>query len=42
MATLRLIAKAFAALVAAVLYLWYGAVRFAPEAGRRRRARHGH
>ncbi len=41
MARIRLLLKAFAAAVGLMLYLWYGGVRNAPEARRRRRAKHG-
>jgi hypothetical protein len=41
MARVRLILKAAAAALAALLYVWYAAVRLAPHARRRRRAKHG-
>jgi hypothetical protein len=40
-ARVRLILKAIAAAVAFLLYVWYAAVRLAPRARRRRRAKHG-
>jgi hypothetical protein len=40
-ARIKLLLKAAAAAVAALLYVWYAAVRLAPRARRRRRAKHG-
>jgi hypothetical protein len=39
-ARIKLLLKAAAAAFAALLYVWYAAVRFAPRARRRRRAKH--
>jgi len=39
-ARIRLILKAAAAAFAALLYVWYAAVRLAPRARRRRRLKH--
>jgi hypothetical protein len=41
MAKIRRLLKLVAAAFGGLLYLWYGGVRNAPEARRRRRARHG-
>jgi hypothetical protein len=41
MARIKLVLKALAAGFAALLYVWYAAVRLAPKARRRRRAKHG-
>jgi hypothetical protein len=40
MARMRLILKAAAAALAALLYVWYAAVRLAPRTRRRRRVKH--
>jgi hypothetical protein len=40
-ARIKLLLKAAAAAFAALLYVWYAAVRLAPRARRRRRAKHG-
>jgi hypothetical protein len=39
-ARIRLVLKAIAAAFALLLYVWYAAVRLAPRARRRRRAKH--
>jgi hypothetical protein len=39
-ARIKLVLKAAAAVFAALLYVWYAAVRQAPRARRRRRAKH--
>ncbi|HEY2936590.1 MAG TPA: hypothetical protein VGJ25_08310 [Gaiellaceae bacterium] len=41
MARIRRLLKLAAAAFAGLLYVWYAAVRHAPDARRRRRARHG-
>ena len=39
MAQIRRVLKGLAAAVAFVIYVWYAAVRYAPEVKRRKRAR---